>query len=164
MEQKEDLLSGLTILPLTLGDLDAIVDIDQKVLGKARRDYWKDKIELATTHTPPSCLVAKVDTNVVGVIFGDISGWEFGVPDTIGWISAIGVDPAYQHLGIGRRLAERFVANVKSMGVNVLYTLVNWSDWDLLRFFRAMGFARGGEMINLELKVAQEEKPSANQS
>jgi hypothetical protein len=30
---------------------------------------------------------------------------------------------------------------------------VNWSDWDLLKFFHAMGFTRGGEMINLELKI-----------
>jgi hypothetical protein len=33
------------------------------------------------------------------------------------------------------------------------YTLVNWNDWDLLKFFRAMGFSRGGEMINLELNL-----------
>jgi hypothetical protein len=50
-------------------------------------------------------------------------------------------------------LTQDFVKNVKSVGVNVLYTLVNWNDWDLLKFFRAMGFARGGEMINLELKI-----------
>jgi ribosomal protein S18 acetylase RimI-like enzyme len=153
MEKKDDLLTGLNIRPLAMRDLDAIVEIDRKVLGKARTDYWENKIELSNTHYPLSCLVAEMDGKVVGVILGEVSGWEFGIPDTIGWVSTIGVDPAYQHQGIAERLTQDFVKNVKSVGVNILYTLVNWNDWDLLKFFRAMGFARGGEMINLELKI-----------
>ena len=153
MEKKDDLLTGLNIRPLAMRDLDAIVEIDRKVLGKARTDYWENKIELSNTHYPLSCLVAEMDGKVVGVILGEVSGWEFGIPDTIGWVSTIGVDPAYQHQGIAERLTQDFVKNVKSVGVTILYTLVNWNDWDLLKFFRAMGFARGGEMINLELKI-----------
>ena len=71
----------------------------------------------------------------------------------MGWISTIGVDPAYQHQGIARKLSQEFIKNLKSVGVTIVYTLVNWSDWDLLKFFRAMGFSRGGEMINLELNL-----------
>jgi uncharacterized membrane protein len=50
-------------------------------------------------------------------------------------------------------LSEEFVKNLKTIGVTIVYTLVNWNDWDLLTFFRGMGFTRGGEMINLELKI-----------
>ena len=89
----------LKIRPFGLADLDAIVEIDRKVLGKERRDYWKNTIELSSTNYPLSCLVAEADGKVVGVILGEVSGWEFGVPDTIGWISTIGVEPAYQHQG-----------------------------------------------------------------
>ena len=39
------------------------------------------------------------------------------LPDTIGWISTIGVDPAYQHQGIARKLSEEFVTNLRSIGV-----------------------------------------------
>lgn len=42
--------------------------------------------------------------------------------------------------------------NRKVEGVNVVYTLVNWIDMDLLQFYHAMGF-RKGEMLNLELKI-----------
>lgn len=153
MEKEDDLLTGLVIRPLATGDLDAIVEIDRKVLGKERKDYWKNKIELPNTRYPLSCLVAEMDGKVIGVILGEVSGWEFGVPDTIGWVSTIGVDPAYQHRGVAERLTQDFVRNLKSIGVDVLYTLVTWNDWDLLKFFRAMGFSRGGEMINLELKI-----------
>jgi hypothetical protein len=41
-----DFLRGLNIRTLTIGDLDAIVEIDRKVLGKVRQDFWKKKIEL----------------------------------------------------------------------------------------------------------------------
>jgi ribosomal protein S18 acetylase RimI-like enzyme len=148
-----DSLTGLNIRTLTTGDLDAIVEIDRKVLGKPRQDYWKKKIEHPNSRYPLSCLVAEIEGKVVGVIVGEVSGWEFGIPDTIGWITTIGVDPNYQHRGIARRLSEEFVKNLKTIGVTIVYTLVNWNDWDLLTFFRGMGFTRGGEMINLELKI-----------
>jgi ribosomal protein S18 acetylase RimI-like enzyme len=148
-----DFLAGLSIRPLTIGDLGAIVEIDRKVLGKARRDFWEKKIEVPNLRYPLSGLIAEIEGKVIGFILGEVSGWEFGIPDTVGWISTIGVDPDYQHKGIARKLSQEFVKNLKAIGVGVVYTLVNWSDWDLLKFFRAMGFTRGGEMINLELKI-----------
>ena len=150
---EEELIEGLNIRPLTSGDLDSIVEIDRKILGKVKRDDWMKKIDLPHSRYPFSCLVAEYEGKVIGFIVGEVSGWEFGVPDTIGWISTIGVDPDFQHRGVARKLGEEFVKNLKSIGVSVVYTLVNWSDWDLLKFFHAMGFTRGGEMINLELRI-----------
>ena len=150
---EEDFLAKLNIRPLTFGDLDAIVEIDRKVLGKARQDFWKKKIELPDARYPFSGLVAELEGKVIGFIMGEMSGWEFGIPETVGWISTIGIDPDYQHKGVAKKLSEEFVRNLKGVGVSVVYTLVNWSDWDLLKFFRAMGFSRGSEMINLELKI-----------
>ena len=150
---EEEVLTGFQIRPLTIGDLDAIVEIDRKILGKVRQDYWKKKIELPDARYPLSCLVAEYEGKVIGFIVGEVSGWEFGVPDTIGWISTIGVDPAYQHRGVARELSHEFIKKLKAIGVSVVYTLINWNDWDLLKFFRAMGFTRGGDMINLELKI-----------
>jgi ribosomal protein S18 acetylase RimI-like enzyme len=151
---EEELLNQMSIRPLTLGDLDAIVEIDRKVLGMPRQDFWMKRMELVgATRYPHSCLVAELEGKVIGFILGEVSGWEFGVPDTIGWIHTIGVDPAYQHRGVAKRLGEEFIKNVKAIGVSLVYTLVNWNDWDLLKFFRTMGFARGGDMINLELKI-----------
>jgi len=148
---EEGFLAGLNIRPMTVGDLDAVVEIDRKGLGKARPDYWK-KIQ-PNPRCPHSCLVAELEGIVIGFIVGEVSGWEFGIPDTIGWISTIGVDPAYQNRGVARRLSQEFIKNLKAIGVSIVYTLVNWSDWDLLKFFRTMGFTRGGDMINLELKL-----------
>jgi len=148
-----DFLAEMNIRPLTIENLDAIVEIDRKVLGKVRKDFWRKKIELPNPRYPLSGLIAELEGRVIGFIVGEVSGWEFGIPETVGWISTIGVDPDFQHRGVARKLSEEFIKNLKAIGVSVVYTLVNWSDWDLLKFFRAMGFSRGGEMINLELKI-----------
>ncbi|MBM4278134.1 MAG: GNAT family N-acetyltransferase [Deltaproteobacteria bacterium] len=147
-----EFLSGVNIRPMTVDDVGAIVEIDLKVIGKSRPDYWK-KMVPENPQYPFLSLVAEFEGKVIGFVLGEVSGWEFGVPDTIGWLSIIGVDPDYQHKGVARRLSQEFVKNLKAMNVGVIYTLVNWNDWDLLKFYKAMGFTRGGDMINLELKI-----------
>jgi ribosomal protein S18 acetylase RimI-like enzyme len=149
-------------------DLDSVVEIDKKILGQERRDFWKRKIAYADIYPRPA-LVAELDGKVVGFIMGYVSGWEFGVPDTIGWIDTLGVDPAYQRRSIGRALFEALMENFKHTGkekavgsqssaktqiegVNVVYTLASWNDWDLVQFYHAMGFKKG-DMFNLTLKI-----------
>ncbi len=147
-----DFLENFRIRALKREDLEAIVKIDRKVLGEDRRSHWERKLELMSDKSSEASLVAEVAGEVVGFILGDVSGWEFGVPETIGWIDTIGVDPAYQKKGIATALAHELIKNLKAIGVRTVYTLVSWDDWDLLQFFHAMGFARG-DMINLELKI-----------
>jgi len=133
-------------------DLDAIVDIDTKVLGRSRPEYWQMKLELSEKRSPLASLIAEVEGKVVGFIMGDASGWEYGVPESVGWIDTIGVHPDYQKKGVARALMSEMTDNLKKVGVNTVYTFVNWRDWGLLQFFDRMGFTRG-DMINLELKV-----------
>jgi GNAT superfamily N-acetyltransferase len=162
------MLNEVKIRVLNENDLDAVVEIDKKVLGKERRAFWKRKMAYADVYPRPA-LVAELEGKVVGFIKGYVSGWEFGVPDTIGWIDALGVDPAYQRHGVGRALFNALIENFKHSGieeksvvkevgkskiegVNVVYTLANWNDWDLIQFYHAMGFKKG-EMLNLKLQI-----------
>ncbi len=146
------LLENVKIRPLKIEDLGSIVTIDEKVLGEKRRDYWEKKLQMMGEKASQVSLVAEVQGKVLGFILGDVSGWEFGVPDTVGWIDTIGVDPAHQKKGLATALAQELVQRLKAMGVRTIYTLVSWNDWDLLQFFHVMGFTRG-DMINLELKI-----------
>jgi ribosomal protein S18 acetylase RimI-like enzyme len=133
-------------------DLDAIVAIDTQILGKSRWDYWLMKMTLAEQRLPMASLVAEADGKVVGFILGDASGYEYDVPENIGWIDTIGVDPAYQKQGIARMLMNEMIVNLKKVGVDTVYTMVNWRDWNLLKFFDAFGYKKG-PLINLELKI-----------
>ena len=145
-------METLQIRPIKIDDLEAIVSIDEKVLGEKRMDYWEKKLRMMDDKASQVSLVAEVQGQVLGFVLGDVSGWEFGVPDTIGWIDTIGVDPDHQKKGLARALAQELIQRLKAMGVKTIYTLVSWNDWDLLQFFHAMGFTRG-DMINLELKI-----------
>jgi ribosomal protein S18 acetylase RimI-like enzyme len=145
-------LKNVMIRALKKDDLNAIVGIDERVLGENRRNYWERKLELMNDRSSQISLVAEVEGEVQGFILGDVSGWEFGVPETVGWIDTIGIDPAYQKKGLATALSRELIQNLKALRVKTIYTLVSWNDWDLLQFFHAMGFTRG-DMINLELKV-----------
>jgi len=145
-------LENLKIRGLKAEDLDAIVKIDEKVLGENRKDYWERKLKSMNNKSSQISLVAEVEGEVVGFILGDVSGWEFGVPETVGWVDTIGVEPGFQKKGVATALAHELIKNLKAIGVKTIYTLVSWNDWDLLQFFHAMGFTRG-DMINLELRI-----------
>jgi ribosomal protein S18 acetylase RimI-like enzyme len=145
-------LKNVMIRTLKKDDLNAIVGIDERVLGENRRNYWERKLELVNDRSSQISLVAEVEGEVQGFILGDVSGWEFGVPETVGWIDTIGIDPAYQKKGLATALSRELIQNLKALRVKTIYTLVSWNDWDLLQFFHAMGFTRG-DMINLELKI-----------
>ena len=147
-----DSLENLKIRGLKTEDLDAIVKIDEKVLGENRKDYWERKLKSMNNKSSQISLVAEVEGEVVGFILGDVSGWEFGVPETVGWVDTIGVEPGFQKKGVATALAHELIKNLKAIGVKTIYTLVSWNDWDLLQFFHAMGFTRG-DMINLELRI-----------
>ena len=141
------------IRALAYGDLDDIVEIEKEMFGKERPEYWSMKIELSENRSPLASLVAELNGKVVGFILGDASGWEYGVPDTVvGWIDTIGVHPKYRRQGIAGILFKEMVTNLKKVGVDTIYTFVNWKDWDLLHFFDKMGFQRG-DMIHIEMKV-----------
>ncbi|MFX1505633.1 MAG: GNAT family N-acetyltransferase [Promethearchaeota archaeon] len=142
----------VTIRMMKEEDLEVIIEIDNKVLGERRPEYWERKVEMAGKKSPLPSLVAELEGKVVGFIFGEASGWEYGVPENIGWVDTIGVDPTYQKKGIGGLLMRELLNYMKKVGVDTVYTLVNWREWELLRFFNAIGFTRG-DMINLEFKI-----------
>jgi ribosomal protein S18 acetylase RimI-like enzyme len=145
-------MESVEIRAIRYDDLDDIAAIDRKVLGKDRRDYWQMKIELSDKRSPIASLVAVLKGQVVGFILGDASGWEYGIPDTVGYIDTIGVDPQHSSRGIGRLLVQEMVSNLKKVGVSTVYTFVNKDDPDLMKFFMKLGFTVG-DMINLQLKL-----------
>jgi len=147
----ENLLQKIKVKKLTLEDLDAIVEIDNRVLGTKRPTYWHQKIEEMGEESSKS-LVAELEGRVQGFIMGTVSGWEFGVPNTIGWIDTIGVNPDYQKKGIATFLFKAIMEEFKKDGIENIYALVKWEDWDVMCFFKAMGFTRGN-IINLEYKI-----------
>ncbi len=144
--------SSPVIRTMVPSDLDRIVEIDIKVLGKPRPEYWEMKFELGEKRSQVSSLVAELDGKMIGFIIGGASRWEYGVPENIGWIDTIGVDPDYQRKGIAKILFTEMTNKLKKVGVDTIITFVKRRDPILLNFFNSLGFQKG-DMINLELDI-----------
>jgi N-acetylglutamate synthase-like GNAT family acetyltransferase len=136
---------------LTLQDLDVVTEIDFILLGKKRKEYWEARLERSAMSGIPS-LAAEADGKVIGFALGTVSGWEYGIPENIGWIDTIGVVREWQSKGVAQLLFKEIHSMFKKLGVDTIYVFVDWKKWDLLRFFDKMGFRRG-DMVNLELKI-----------
>ncbi len=153
---------AVRIRTLDYKDLQDIAEIDRLVLGKERPEFWMMKVELSEHFSPMASLVAEVDGKVVGFIIGDVSGWEYGVPDTVVWIDTIGVHPEYRRMGIATLLFREMVDSLKKAGVENVYTLVKDSSAELLQFFTRMGFEKG-DLVHLKLKIGRKKKAEASQ-
>jgi N-acetylglutamate synthase-like GNAT family acetyltransferase len=139
---------------LKKSDLSAIVAIDEQVSFSNRREYYERKIATITdpNRSINSSIVAEVDGRVAGFIIGDIYSGEFGIPETSATIDTLGVEPQLQHKGIAHELLDQFMMNMKAAGVTKVYTLVNWDDFALEKFFSRHKFVPS-KRINLEFQM-----------
>jgi ribosomal protein S18 acetylase RimI-like enzyme len=136
------------------GDFDAVVGIDEKVLKAARPEYYELKFEklFESKDYLPTSLVAEEDGTVVGFVMGELFMGEYGIFEKEASLDTIGVDPGYQHKGIGKQLIDEFLDHLGEIGVKKVNTLVDWDDSGLMQFFRANRFSPS-KTINLERSV-----------
>lgn len=141
------------VRPVEASDLDALVQIDDRLGGRARPEYWKRRFELSLLRPPWMSLVAETDGRVVGFLFGWVGESEFGVPGPTAWLDLIGVDPPYRGRGVGHALVAHFVESARELrAVRRVATLVDLGQADVREFFLRLGF-RHGPLIQLEKGV-----------
>ena len=144
--------STIKIRLMKAEDFDAVAAIDRKVLKISRTEYYEVKFEklfASTDYLPASLVAEEKDGTVVGFIMGEIYMGEFGIFQEEARLDTIGVDPEYQHKGIGEQLINEFMDHLRSVGVQKIHTLVDWNDSKLIHFFSANHFSPS-KTINLE--------------
>ena len=147
--------STIKIRLMKADDFNAVVGIDEKVLKNRRLEYYKIKFEKfveSKDYLPASLVAVKEDGTVVGFVMGEIFIGEYGIFQEEATLDTIGVDPSYQHRGIGEQLLNEFVDHLRSLRVQKINTLVNWNDSKLIHFFSANQFSPS-KTINLERKI-----------
>jgi predicted N-acetyltransferase YhbS len=133
-------------------DFEAVVRIDEKVLEASRPEYYEMKFEKlfkSEDYLPASLVAEEEDGTVVGFVMGEIYMGEYGIFQEKATLDTIGVDPAYQHKGIGEQLINEFLDHLRKIGVQKINTLVDWNDSKLIHFFSANQFVPS-RTINLE--------------
>ena len=142
------------IRPLNQNDFRAVVVIDEKVFGHARPEYYETKFAraLEEKNRIPLSLVAEIEGKVVGFVMCELFIGEYGIPVTTAALDTIGIDPDFQGQGIARQLMDELIGHLGKIGVQKINALAEWNDWQLIRFFSAIGFAPA-KTINLGLKI-----------
>ncbi|MCX7173043.1 MAG: GNAT family N-acetyltransferase [Proteobacteria bacterium] len=135
-------------------DLKAVIAIDALVSKQQRDEYYERKFDsiLNTTHNINSSIVCEIAGRVVGFIMGDVYFGEFGIPETNATIDTIGVHPEFANRGVASEMLDQFMMNMKAARVGKVYTLVNWDDFALEKFFAHHKFAPS-KRVNLECTV-----------
>ena len=135
-------------------DVPALVEIDAIASGSPRPEYLQGKANQAldSQHSMVVSLVAAHGDRVVGFVMGQVFLGEFGIPESVATVDTVGIHPDVQGKGVARELMEEFVTHTRKVGVERLRTMVDWNQWDLMGFFRALGFAPGTSIV-LERKT-----------
>ena len=144
--------STIKIRLMKADDFDAVVGIDEKVLKASRPEYYEMKFEKlfnSKDYLPASLVAEKEDGTVVGFVMGELYMGEYGIFQQEATLDTIGLDPDFQHKGIGEQLINEFMDHLKKMGVQKINTLVDWNDSKLIQFFSANQFSPS-KTINLE--------------
>ncbi len=143
--------STIKIRLMGADDFAAVTRIDEKVLKASRPEYYKMKFEelVQSADRLPTSLVAEEEGGtVVGFVMGELFIGEYGISREA-TLDTIGVDPDYQHKGIGKQLIKEFMDHLKAIGARKISTLVDSNDSRMMHFFSANQFSPS-KNINLE--------------
>ncbi|UCF94530.1 MAG: GNAT family N-acetyltransferase [Desulfobacterales bacterium] len=144
--------SSIKIRLMKADDFDAVVGIDAQLIQASRPEYYKMKFEKlfrSKDYLPASLVAEQEDGTVVGFVMGEIYMGEYGIFQEEATLDTIGVDPSYQHQGIGKQLMNEFMDHLRNVGVQKINTLVAWNNSKLIHFFSANQFSPS-KTINLE--------------
>lgn len=122
-------------------DLQEIARIDRSLTGRDRTDYMQAKLAEAMIESAIRVsMTARLDGTIVGYLMARADLGDFGRTEPAAVIDTIGVDPEYEHRGVGRALLSQLFANLGALRVERVETLTAPRDQDLLGFLFDAGF------------------------
>ena len=136
--------AGITLRRLASQDLGAVADIDARITGRSRRDYFERRLQAALREPAFHLQFALRQSDaVVGYVLGRKLEGEFGRPDPALRLEIIGVAPERQGEGLGRFLLAKLEEEARPLGIREIRTQAAWRDHGMLRFLDRAGFQLG---------------------
>jgi len=122
-------------------DFAAVSRIDKHITGRDRSEYLQQKFsEVLDEAGIRVSLVAEIDDVAAGFVMARVDYGEFGRTAPTAVMDTIGVDPAWEHAGVGHALISQLLANLEALRVDKVRTEVDWQLFSLNRFLADCGF------------------------
>ncbi len=135
------------IRPLTPSEFEAVVELDRKIMGASRPQYFKTRLDAALRSPRRHVQVAASDARgLVGFVLARRAGGEYGRDAPALVLEALGVHPELQRAGLGQRmLAAAEAVGLKERGdappITRVVTQVEWKNHGMLRFLAGANFS-----------------------
>ena len=149
---------GILVRTLRADDLDAIVALDERVVGRSRRCYYEQKVRDALVPGALKVsLAAECDGALSGFLLASLFYGEFGIPEPSAVLDTIAVDPDRRGRKIGKALLRQLVMNLRALGIEKVRTEVDWNQFEMLAFLAHRGF-RPAPRICLDLDLSSRDR------
>lgn len=132
---------GVVVRQLRAQDLEAVITLDAKAVGRRREEYFKLKLKQALSDTGIQVsLGAELEGIFVGFLLARVYYGEFGAPEPVAVLDTMGVHPDFRGRGVAADLIDQLRTNLLGLGIRTLQTEVSWQNPGLLAFFQHEGF------------------------
>lgn len=154
LDSTESRAAACRVRRLRPGDLERVVALDELITGHERRGYFEHKLQTNLLDSSVEVsLGAEIDGILVAFLLARVWTGEFGATEPVAVLDTLGVQPAFQHRGIGEALLDQLATNLRGLGVSTLRTEVAWDGFELLRFFHRRGFRPAARLcLDLDLE------------
>lgn len=159
----EAIKGTVVVRNLRPSDLDAVITLDAKNVGRRRDEYFRVKLQqnLAETGIKVS-LAGEMEGAFAGFLLARVYYGEFGQTEPVAVLDTIDVHPAFRGKGVGRALLEQLRTNLSGLGVASLRTEVGWEELPLIGFFQHEGFRPAARIcLDLDLLAPRPEPTDA---
>jgi ribosomal protein S18 acetylase RimI-like enzyme len=148
---------NVVVRHLRPSDLDAVIALDAKNVGRRRDEFFKLKLKQALSDTGITVsLPAELDRLFVGFLLARVFYGEFGVTERVAVMDVIDVHPDFRGHHVGSALLDQLRTNLLGLGIHILQTEVGWDNHDLLAFFRHEGFVMAQRLcLDLDLDASR---------
>jgi GNAT superfamily N-acetyltransferase len=157
MDTLDPLVSDVVVRNLRPSDLEAVILLDAKNVGRRRDEFFKLKLKQALSDTGVTVsLAAELQGAFVGFLLARVFYGEFGVTERVAVLDVIDVHPDFRGHHVAASLLAQLRTNLLGLGIFTLRTEVGWDSHELLAFFRHEGFVIAQRVcLDLDLQAAR---------
>ncbi len=131
-------MSDIVISRAELSDADAVALAESRYIEVP---WTKTQVEAEIENDGSCFLVARVDGEFAGYVSGSVAGDEVE-------LSNVAVETRFRRRGVARALFERFIAEVRGVGVRSIFLLVREDNAPAAALYSALGFIAVGNRKN----------------